>query len=508
MRRKMKYVIGTSIPTEEIVRRFKDEDGEMFVEIRGMTDVLFRVTDGDRVYYKIEKSKMKGEELTLVEDYTLLRPKSITFHDAPTGDKQVDQVVWEDEETELDTLLGKYLDRKNAKESPKEKIGFDEGEKIPKHLRNLCKKNDHGGYTLRHDKFLYILDKKYRVEIKTPDSTQKYELEPKVKLDSTELTEYENSDDIITLTDPLTESDTEIEFDLDTMKETETKIETEIELETGDIVPPRLRTKCEAEIGHGFSNRLSIGNYIYHLNSHFKVIQKMKISYLDEENKNIVAPEPQKELSIEEIITTVVKIFDTILDTYDVDANYFKEAVLGAENREILMLTHHGDLEGLNDDTREAASQGKIVKLGEKERGFNLFKASLIHELYIKSTVAGRGENMNYFLSHFAAVQPDGTIEELQDNLSFEDQKKMVNFFKERAHIYTDKTEIIRRVHLNIRSSVFQLYEELVSSEKNIRFNALLISRLYEQTTRLDRGDGVTMIRLTRDLLDFPNISH
>ena len=158
----------------------------------------------------------------------------------------------------------------------------------------------------------------------------------------------------------------------------------------------------------------------------------------------------------------------------------------------------------MNDDTREAASLGKIVKLPGSESGFNLFKAALIHELYIKSTVAGRGEDMKNFLTLIAATQPDGTAEELRDNLSLEEQKNMMKFFKERAYVYTDKTDTITRVYVQVRSSVFDQYEKLSSSEEKVRFNALLISKLYKLTTRLDRGNGITMIRLTRDLLDWP----
>jgi hypothetical protein len=147
-----------------------------------------------------------------------------------------------------------------------------------------------------------------------------------------------------------------------------------------------------------------------------------------------------------------------------------------------------------------------MVNLPESERGFNLFKAALIHELYIKSTVIGRGENMTDFLTLIAATQPNGTTGELQDSLSLEEQKNLVKFFKNRAHVYTDKTDTITRVYLQIRSSVFDQYEKLSSSKEKVRFNALLICKLYEQTTRLDRGNGITMIRLSRDLLEYPNI--
>ena len=505
MKRTMKYIIGTHIPEKEIIRRFKDEDGEMFVEIRGMEDVLFRVTDGDQVYYKIEKSKMKGEELTLVVDYTIVRPKTVSF---PNFTKAKHQEIKEDDGTETDALWGPVIDANKKEKIPDDKTDFDEGDKIPKRLKDKCKKNEYGGYTLRYNNFLYMLDRKYRVEIKSMDSNHKYELEEKALSKPLESTKSETSeDDILTLTDPLTDSDTDIDLNMDM------RMETDIELEQGDILPARLRSLCESELGHSNGSRIVLGNYLYQLDPSFKILQKMKISYMDEGGNKSPEPTsaeseetaaPEKELSVEEIVSNVVNAFETGLDTYNIQADYFKETALGPGNREILIRTYQGDLEGLNDDTREAASLGKIVKLPESESGFNLFKAALIHELYIKSTVSGRGENMKDFLTLIAATQPDGTAEELQDSFSLEEQKNMVKFFKDRAHVYTDKTDTITRVYLQVRGSIFEQYEKLSSSKEKVRFNALLICKLYELTTRLDRGNGITMIRLTRDLLEYP----
>jgi hypothetical protein len=505
MKSTKKYIIGTQIPAKEILRRFRDEDGEIFVEIRGMQDVLFRVTDGDQVYYKIEKSNMKGEELTLVVDYTIVRPKTVSFPNVPTAKHQE---IREDDGTETDALWGPIFDTKKKEKIPDDKTDFDEGDKIPNRLRDKCKKNEYGGYTLRYNNFLYMLDRKYHVEIKTLDSDHKYELEENALSKPLESTTYDTTDDdILTLTDPLDDSDTDMDLDM------EMRMETDIELEQGDILPARLRSLCEAEIGQSYGSRIVLGNYLYQLDPGFRVLQKMEISYMDEGGNKGPEPAPaqpgdtaasKKELSIEEIVTNVIKIFETGLDTYNIHADYFKETALGTDNREILIRAYHGDLEELNDDTREAASLGKIVKLPENESGFNLFKAALIHELYIKSTVSGRGENMKDFLTLIAATQPDGTAEELQDSLSLEEQKNMVKFFKDRAHVYTDKTDTITRVYLQVRGSIFDQYEKLSSSKEKVRFNAMLICKLYELTTRLDRGNGITMIRLTRDLLEHP----
>ena len=448
---------------------------------------------------------MKGEELTLIVDYTIVRPKTFSFS---TKKKAKHKEIKEDDNTESDPFWGPVIDAGKKEKIPDDRTDFDEGDKIPNRLRDKCKKNEYGGYTLRYNNFLYMLDRKYRVEIKTLDSNNKYELEENPLSQPLESTKSETTeDDILTLTDPLTDSDTDMDVNMDL------RMETDIELEQGDILPARLRSLCEAEIGHSSGSRIVLGDYLYQLDTSFKVIQKMKITYMKEKNKKRQKPTPpktkkkkakKKELSVEEIVSNVVKVFESGLDTYDIQADYFKETALRTGNREILVRTYHGDLEGLNDDTREAASLGKIVKLPESESGFNLFKAALIHELYIKSTVSGRGEKMKDFLTLIVATQPDGTAEELQDGLSLEEQKEMVTFFKERAHVYTDKTDTITRVYLQIRGCIYEEYEKLSSSEEKVRFNAMVISKLYKFTTRLDRGNGITMIRLTRDLLDWP----
>ena len=285
-----------------------------------------------------------------------------------------------------------------------------------------------------------------------------------------------------------------------------------MKLQPGDLLPAHLRTQCESQLGYGYDSRIIIGHYLYHLNPAFKVLKKMKISYADDEVSAsseaapaVAEPEPgaadQAGTPVEVIVANVVETMRKALDLYQISADYFKETVLGPGNREILIRVYQGDLEDLNDDTREASAQGKRVTLTEEESGLDLLKAALIHELYIKSTVSGRGEKMGYFLTHIAAIRADGTVGELHDNLSKEEQKEILEFFKNRANVYTDKTEIIKRIHLQLRFSLLEEYKELWLSKENVRFNALIIAKLYENTTRLDRGDGITMIRLTRDLL-------
>jgi len=198
-------------------------------------------------------------------------------------------------------------------------------------------------------------------------------------------------------------------------------------------------------------------------------------------------------------VNTVVKEFDAALKKHKISADFFRESVLIPSHREILLKAFSGNLMELNDDTREATINGTLTIINES--GFEFFKAVMVHELYIKSTLAGRGNNIKYFLSHILALKPDGTLGDLLSNIPSDPQKKMVDYFGERAEVYTDKTEMIKRIHRQVRSTIFEQYREIWLSKENVRFDAFLISKLYEHTTRLDRGDGITMIRLSRDIM-------
>ena len=65
----MEYKVGTYIPNSEILREYTDEDGEIFLELRGMEDTLFRVNKENQICYQIDKSLLVDEELTLVKDF-------------------------------------------------------------------------------------------------------------------------------------------------------------------------------------------------------------------------------------------------------------------------------------------------------------------------------------------------------------------------------------------------------------------------------------------------------
>jgi hypothetical protein len=480
----MKYAIGTPIPDEDILRCFKDEDDDIFIEVRGMPEALFRVTEGNRVYYKIDKDKMQNEELILLEDNSWAKPKTQHIQEpvptAPLNAEPTESPFDSLEFTAESTTTSYGVKKSEEKPGPS---GFPEGQQLPDLLKPFCKPNGYGGYSLRYEKFLYMLDRNYRIEIKTPDSFAGFNFDQ----------------------GPVEPGPKSVEPSMIPDKD--------IELDRGDTLPANLRRQCEAEIGPGAGSRITIGDYLYILNAQYKVTQKMKISYFDDDEDSGKTQEtgpvpaikeqpaaPEK-LSAGDIVDNLIKSFGILLDQYNISADFFKESVLSSSNRENLIRAYDGNLSELNDDTREASLRGEKTVL--KEKGYSLFKAVLIHEIYIKTTLAGRGDKMEYFLTHIVAAKPDGSIAPLQDNLPQEEQKKMIDLFGERADFYPDKTDVIKRVYRQIRKTILEEYKEIEYEHEDVRLNALLIAKLYENTNRLDRGSGVTMIRLCRDIIDY-----
>ena len=80
----------------------------------------------------------------------------------------------------------------------------------------------------------------------------------------------------------------------------------------------------------------------------------------------------------------------------------------------------------------------------------------------------------------------------------------MVRFFGDLQKQYKDKEKIIKRIYEKL---LFDLDEGVLTfGNKSIsidKFKAILIYKFYENTNKLDRGDGITMICATRDIIDF-----
>jgi len=526
----MNFTMGMPIPEEMILKRYKDEDDETFLELRGVDDYYYRVSDGNRFQYKISKTYMGDERLELLEDRTG-QELNFSFSETPTAVHRIsdytDQPTAKTKIPLFDDLLvgdpfestsgegsGTLDSPGNLDEESKEKE-WKEGESIPAQFRSQCRRNEYNGYTFRHNKFIYLLTKEYKVDIKSPDTSYEY------------IFDSDNQPDNAAAVDT---------------QQTQTDAEPKVfELEKGDVLPFHFRTQCEEDIGPGAGSRLSIGSFLYFLDSQYRITQKMKISvvektdqipiYLNQKDRinptfedkvHILdaqitdtrippAPNPstmtmqlpimQPALPVKVEVVNLVQAVKFALKKYCINADYFVDTVLIPANLDTLITIHKGDLTNLNDDTREAAANRTVTTL--QEHGTDLFKAALIHELYIKSTLSGRGDKMNYFLTHIAAVRPNGTLGSFKDESSKEEKKALLNFFKDRAAIYDDKKDIILKVFRLLRHEIIDDFRELLQKGENIRFDAYFIAMLYKHTTRLERGNGLTMIRLTRAILKF-----
>lgn len=501
---KIDYKVGDHIPSREILKSYEDEDGEIFLEVRGNPDVYFRVNKTNQVYYKIEKALMEGEELNLVEDLSLIQPESFPIPEyipeplpqtAPADDGHL---VLEESMSTTGARSATLESSASQKKKEAEIKELEEGELVPDQLMHLCKKNDYGGYSLRLNRILYVLDGNYRVEVKAPDSNFNYDIGTGGETEVLEPPELQET--------------------VETVKPGESTTLESLEngqVQKGDTLPSHLWFQCEEDISAAGGFRIMLGDYLYLLNAQHRVTNRMRLSYSQPADitppptapapaptptKPAVTKQP-KQLPAKEVVANVIKAFNDGLKKYGISADYFKDSVLGLSNREILIRAYNGDLTNLNDDTREAAEQGEVVTLQEK--GLAFFKAVLVHELYIKSTLSGRGNNMKYFLGHVIAIEPDGTLAVVPDAASMEVQRELVEYFGERAGVYKDKSEIIKRVYRHLHFNIFDEYEECRRNNEKILFNAYVVMKLYQQTSRLDRGDGITMIRLTRDIMDY-----
>jgi hypothetical protein len=110
---------------------------------------------------------------------------------------------------------------------------------------------------------------------------------------------------------------------------------------------------------------------------------------------------------------------------------------------------------------------------------------------------------MKYYVTHIDSLEPDGRLNEFQGDMSLKQQQDLLTFFGSRASVYTDKTKLIRQLYRDLRVTIFEDYQAIRKVGGKVHFNAFLIVKLYENTTRLDRGDGITMIRLSRDIMDY-----
>ena len=464
----MNYKTGDKIPVEEMLTRLQDEDGSVFVELRKDKNHLYRLGDGDSYYFKVGKTADLMRKLTVVEDYRRVEDY--------TGDlkQEVDPEIEPSDEITLKIDLAKL-------QKKLDEITFKEGQKIPDGLKSECKKSTYGGYSLEYKKFFYVLDADYRVEIKKPiaPAGDKYTLEAEE------------------LVPAIQQKDTISELD----------IRKKASLDKGDLLPGHLRSRCEVDLSAGRGFRIEIGGSVYILDEDYRVIVKMSQSSQAAEAPSPVVPTAQVEIKKpdsshppEKIVDSVLKKFKISIKVDKINAELFEEKNLASGNKPVLIDVFQGDLSNLNEDTKVSANRGRITKLGKG--GIPLLKAALVHELYLKSTFRGRGERMIEFLTHIISPWKDSAMSITQADLSLSNQEELVGLLKKQSEVHADIGEILYRVYTEIKGNIHDEYD-VIKKEGRTLFKAFLIDKLYQMISRPDKGDGISLICLSKDIMDF-----
>ena len=218
----------------------------------------------------------------------------------------------------------------------------------------------------------------------------------------------------------------------------------------------------------------------------------------------------EAKLTQEAIVDIIIGKFKYALNAFHIKADYFVQEKLGPLNAERFLRVYKGKIDKLNKETEEGFKSGDYQQICG---GLNTLKASLIHELYINSTLAGRsfgeeegtepGRNMKGLLTFQNLLKKDGTLNEKERDLSKLEQKNFIDFFGRLESRYMDKKDVIVRVYQKIKydfgKGLLTFKKEKISFDK---FKAIMIYKLYENTNRLDRGNGISMIGLVKDIFD------
>lgn len=463
----MDYKTGDKIPESEILRRLQDEDGAFYLELRGETDQLFRVGPSNSLFFKLEKTGDLMQRLKVIDDF---RP----FGDIEEEVKEEDPDIEPSDEITLKIDLAKV--RKKLEE-----ITFDEGQKIPDGLKSKCKQNEYGGYSLEYNKYLYVLDSEFRVEIKKAAGP----VSPNLTLDAESRGTHKPAG----------------EAGLPEMKRKTT-------LEKGDLLPEHLRSRCDADLSSGGGFRIEIDGTIYLLDKDYRVEIKMSQTSpafgISTDSMQIEESDSKKQESRhspETIVDSVLKKFRIAVKFDKIDASLFIEKTLAESNKPVLLKIFHGDLSELNEDTKASASSGRITRVDKG--GISLLKAAMLHELYLNSTYRGRGQRAIEFLSHIISPWKDASLTISQKDLSLMEHEGLIDLLNKRSAVYTDIGEIIYQTYSEIKGAVYEEYIDVRKEGKTL-FKAFLIDKLYLVISRPDKGDGISLISLCRDIMDFP----
>ncbi|MCK4766483.1 MAG: hypothetical protein KAW12_30085 [Candidatus Aminicenantes bacterium] len=366
-----------------------------------------------------------------------------------------------------------------------EEITFEEGEKIPEGLKSQCNRNAYGGFSLNYNNFIYVLDADYRVEMRRADTAGDFILDAEEQVTPAPAAPKKNA--------PAAPAPRPGGL-----------------LQKGDLLPEHLRGRCEVDLGSG-GYRIRIGSSIYVLDEKYHVVVKMTQTpdAIDDAPPGgsgasagkKEAPKQDTGHPPEKIVASVLKKFEISLKADNISADLFIEQTMGRENIPVLVMVYQGNLTGLNADTQAAAKERKPTKL--KKGGISLLKAALVHELYMKSTSRARGENMKEFLTHIISPWKKGApLTNTEEDLSSAEQGNLLSLVGRRGGVYRDIGSVLQRVYGEMKDSIFSKYRQGQQQGKTL-FKAFLIDRLYEITSRPEKSNGVSLISLIRDIMDF-----
>ena len=208
------------------------------------------------------------------------------------------------------------------------------------------------------------------------------------------------------------------------------------------------------------------------------------------------APPPPPKEQVVHLLKRMVQA----LKQHGISADYFVQKTYRTERVPDLLKVMEGDLRSLNGDLSEMVPQ-------PEKAGLTFLKAGLIHELYINTTLDGRGghrgKGMKAFLLEMVLCREDGTLDQDQRAITVANRERFLAYLQGNMGRWAFLQETLKRVFAHWKAD--EEFLALGGSEDPVRmgfFKAFLISKIYEYTTRLERGNGAEMIDLVRLVLD------
>jgi hypothetical protein len=294
----------------------------------------------------------------------------------------------------------------------------------------------------------------------------------------------------------------------------------------GKQLPPSLRPHAKLTYLIRDSDGIHLYDEAWNFMTTIKVAAQTNFSATDAFGKAAVTPVPRQAVlespdpvpiaaepplagkALSRQVQRVLDRFQHAINLHGIRADYFLEHRMGPFWRDRWERIWLGDLSPLLEDTQEFAA-GTVIRTQDKG-GLGILKAALVHELYVNSTLAGRsngekegesGRNMLNLLLFVCLLSPLGDLDHVGPILSEEDQMRLIDTLAGLAGQMGDKRGMLQRVHQKL---VFDFKRGRDWPEKSTAaaVKSALIFKLYENTNRLDRGDGTDMVRIVRTLIE------